>query len=142
MTKINGKRVLIGGLVGFAGWVVLDLIIGFGILMPRYPKAQEAGFFLQQPRYPFFMPVWYVVILLISWILAWFYASVREAWAPGPKTALKLGCLVGFAMAFPMNFAMAAWSPAPRIFALGWTIDLWIGPVIATLLAGWLYREH
>lgn len=141
MTKLNLRRILLGGLVGGVVWVAWSFFLNVALLAPRYAKAQQDGFFLAQPRYPFFMPAWLVTLLLLSLILAWLYAAVRAVWGPGPVTALKLGALVGFAAGFPLSFSSAAWLPAPRIFPLGWLLELWIGAIIATFIAGWLYRE-
>jgi hypothetical protein len=33
------------------------------------------------------------------------------------------------------------WSPVPRALPLGWMLDLWVGCILATLVAGWFYRE-
>jgi hypothetical protein len=48
--------------------------------------AQQAGLFLKEPRYPFFPAAWIVVLFLISYILAWLYASARVTRGAGPKT--------------------------------------------------------
>jgi len=41
----------------------------------------------------------------------------------------------------PRNFAQETWLNADRMLPLGWTLELWGGAILATLLAGWLYRE-
>ena len=61
---------------------------------------------------------------------------------PGPKTALKVGALVGFASGFPTNFGTATWAVIPRIFPLGWMLELWVGAILATLVAGRIYRDR
>jgi hypothetical protein len=49
--------------------------------------------------------------------------------------------MVGFIAGFPLNFAQAAWSPLERIFPLGWMLEMWLGAILATLVAGALYKE-
>jgi hypothetical protein len=49
--------------------------------------------------------------------------------------------LVGFAAGFPMNLTLAAWSPIGRVLPLWWMIDLWVGAVLASLVAGWVYKD-
>ena len=67
---------------------------------------------------------------------------VRSTLGPGPKTALKVGALVGFASGFPTNFGTATWAVIPRIFPLGWMLELWVGAILATLVAGRIYRDR
>lgn len=107
----------------------------------RYQAAQQAGLLLEEPRYPFFVGVWFLTLFLLSAVVAWLYASVRATHGPGPKTALKVGFLVGFAAGFPTNFATTTWSPLDRVLPLGWTLELWVGATLAALVAGWLYKE-
>jgi hypothetical protein len=109
--------------------------------VPRYAAAQKGGTMLVQPRYPFFVPVWFVVLFVVALICARFYAGVRATRGPGPKTALCVGAGVGFASGFPIAFSLAAWAPFSRVIPLGWMLDLWVGAILATLVAGWLYKE-
>jgi hypothetical protein len=94
--------------------------------------------FLKEPRYPFFVGQWFVLLFVLAFIVAWLYASVRATRGAGPKTAVFVGFLVGFATS---NFAMAAWAPFSRHFSLWWKLELWIGAMLAALTAGWLYKD-
>jgi len=139
---VNRGRVLLGGVVGGVVWFVWSFLVGqFVITNARYMAAQNAGLFLKESRYPFFVGQWFVIVLLVSIILAHLYAWSRQTLGPGPGSALKIGLLVGFAAGFPGNFGQAAWSPMERIFPLGWMLDMWGGCILATLVAGWLYKE-
>jgi uncharacterized membrane protein YraQ (UPF0718 family) len=60
---------------------------------------------------------------------------------PGPASALKIGFFVGFVAGFPLSFAQATWSPIPRILPLAWMLEMWVGAILATLVAGALYKE-
>ncbi len=141
MAAINSKRVLIGAIAGGVVWFVWSMIINFTVLEARYEAAQQAGQFLKEPRYPFFVGQWIIILFLLSYILAWLYASARSTLGPGPGTALRIGLLVGFAIGCPLNFSFATWSPLDRIFPLWWMLELWVGAVLATLVAGWLYKD-
>jgi hypothetical protein len=48
---------------------------------------------------------------------------------------------VGFASGFPLAFSLAAWAPFSRAISLWWMLDLWVGAILATLVAGWFYRD-
>jgi hypothetical protein len=139
---VNRGRVWLGGVAGGAVWVVWSLLDGkFIITDARYAAAQAAGQFLKEPRYPMFVVMWIVLLFVLAIILAHLYAWVRPTLGPGPKTALKIGFLVGFASGFPGNLGQATWSPIDRMFPLGWMLDMWVGAILATLVAGWLYKD-
>jgi hypothetical protein len=112
-----------------------------GILSHRYADAQNAGLFLKESRYPFFVGQWIVTLLILAIVVAHLYAWARATSGPGPGTAIKVGFLVGFAAGFPLNFATAAWSAVPRIFPLVWMLDMWVGAILATLVAGYFYKD-
>ena len=141
MAPINKRRVALGGVVGGVVWTIWTFVVNVAILGPRYAATQEAGGLLKEPRYPLFPLYWTIMIFVLSFILAWLYAGVRPTWGAGPRTALALGLLVGFAIAFPLNLSVATWAPMSRVFPLWWMIDLWVGTILATFVAGWLYRD-
>lgn len=141
MAEVNTKKVWLGALAGGVVWIIWSGIINTAILRWHYAAVQEAGVMLKEPRYGFFLPVYFISLLLIAYVLAWLYAGIRQTYGPGPGPALKLGILAGFAIAFPLNFSTAAWSPMDRVFPLWWMIELWVGAVLATLTAAWIYKD-
>ena len=138
--KLNTARVWLGGIAGGVVWNVWSMFIGMR-QAPFYEAMQRQGLFLKPPRYPFFMGQWIGLIFVMSIILSYLYAWSRATAGPGPKTALKIGMVVGFCAGFPCNFAQAAWSLVPRVLPLGWMLDMWVGSILATLVAGFLYKE-
>jgi hypothetical protein len=141
MAAINSRRVALGAVAGGVVWTVWSLLVNTVFLGQRYAAAQEAGLLLKEPRYPYFIGVWIVGLFLVSWGLACLYAWTRATKGAGPGTAVMVGLIVGFAAGFPGNLATASWSPVDRAFPLWWMLDLWVGAILATLVAGWLYRE-
>ncbi len=140
--SINRSRVFLGGIAGGVVWVGWSYLSGQLIIgNARYVAAQNAGLFLKEARYPFFLGQWIIILLVLGIIVAHLYAWARQTLGAGPGSALKVGFLVGFAAGFPGNFAQACWSPVDRVFPLGWMVDLWGGAILATLVAGWLYKE-
>ncbi len=138
--RVNVARVWIGGIAGGIVWSGWSMFIGMR-QAPLYEAMQRQGFFLKAPRYPFFAGQWVLLTFVMSILLAYLYAWSRATAGPGPKTALKVGMIVGFCAGVPGNFAQAAWSPIPRVMPLGWMLDLWVGSILATLVAGFLYKE-
>lgn len=141
MAAINQTRVWLGAVVACVVWTLWSMAVNVGLIGARYQEAQQAKLLLDPPRYPFFYGQWIVTLFILSVIIAWLYASVRSTQGPGPRTALLVGLFVGFAAGFPTNFATATWSPLPRFFPLMWMLELWVGAVLAALVAGWLYKE-
>ena len=141
MADVNKKRVALGVVVGGVVWCVWSMLVNALILASHYEAAQNAGQLLKAPRYSMFLVYWIVGLFLFTYILMWIYLSLRVTLGPGPKTALRVGFLVGFAIAFPMNLSMATWAPFDRVFPLWWMLDLWVGAMLATFVSAWLYKD-
>jgi len=142
MAGVNKKRVALGVVVGGVVWGIWSMLVNALILGSHYAAAQDSGQLLRAPRYPLFLLYWFVGLFLFTYILTWIYLSLRQTLGPGPKTALPVGFLVGFAIAFPMNLSMASWAPFDRVFPLWWMLDLWIGAILATFVSAWLYKDQ
>ena len=141
MAAMNSKRIFLGAVAGGVVWTIWSMVVNTAVLGARYEAAQQANQFLKEPRYAFFLGYWILTLFLLSYVLAWLYASARATLGPGPGTALRIGLLVGFAISFPLNFSVATWMPLDRFFPLWWMLELWVGAVLATLVAGWLYKD-
>src|SRR5271154_2244395 len=138
--KLNTARVWLGGIAGGVIWIGW----GFGVGMkqaPIYEAMQKQGLLLKAPRYSLFTPVWILLIFVMSILIALLYAWARATAGAGPKTALKIGMIVGFCAGVPDNFAQAAWSPIPQQLPLGWMLDMWVGAILAVVVAGFLYKD-
>jgi hypothetical protein len=138
--KVNRARVWLGGIAGGVAWTAWSFFIGLR-LGPMYEVAQRQGFFLKQPRYPFFAAEWILFLFAMSIIIAYLYAWSRATAGPGLRTALKIGMMVGFCAGIPGNFAQATWSPVTHLLPLGWMLDMWGGAILATVVAGYIYKE-
>jgi hypothetical protein len=138
--RLNTARVWIGGIAGGVAWSAWSFLIGMR-QAPLYAAMQQQGLFLKQPRYPMFVAEWIALTFVMSILIAYLYAWARGTAGAGLKTAVKIGMMVGFCAGVPGNFAQAAWSPVPRMLPLGWMLDLWIGAILAAVVAGFLYKE-
>lgn len=141
MAAVNSRRVLLGALAGGVVWNLWSMCIYFMVLAKRYAAAQEAGFFLRQPRYALFGVYWIVLLFVLAYVVAWLYASARATRGAGAATALQIGVLVGFASGFPGPFATATWAPYTRMIPLWQMLELGVGAILAALVAGFLYRD-
>ncbi|MEJ2368630.1 MAG: hypothetical protein P8Z49_09880 [Acidobacteriota bacterium] len=138
---MNWTRLFWGGLAAGVLLNVIDFVVEGIFLAQRYQQSQSSGMFLQNPRLPF-TPLWILGLLCIGWLIAWVYASVRPRLGPGPKTAVVVGLVLGLLMHVPYNFLMACWSPVGRFFPFVWMITGICEVILATLLAGRIYRER
>lgn len=139
---LNRGRVWLGGLAGGAVWAIWSFLVGRFVIQDwRYQAAQNAGLFLKTPRYPFFVAQWIVLLFILAAVVAHVYAWTRQTLGPGPKTALRVGFWLGFLAGFPENFAQATWSAGGRALPFGWMLEMWIGAILAALVAGALYKE-
>jgi len=131
----------LGALAGGVVWNLWSVAINLAVLGARYAAGQKAGLYLEKPRFPFFAGMWIVTIFALAYVVAWLYASVRGTRGAGPGTALQVGLLVGFAAGFPLNLGGAAWLTFGRAIPLWSMIEMWGGAILATLVAGWIYRD-
>jgi hypothetical protein len=139
---VNRGRIWLGGLAGGVVWALWSFIINnIPAQHARYLAAQNAGVFLKVPRYPFFIGWWILMLFVLAIVVAHLYAWIRQTSGPGPGTALRVGFWAGFLAGFPGNFAQATWSPISRALPLGWMIEMWLGAILAAMVAGWLYKE-
>jgi hypothetical protein len=139
---INRGRVWLGGLAGGVVWAIWSWVVNDVVIRnDRYIAAQNMGVFLKTPRYPFFVGQWIILLFILAILVAHFYAWTRQSLGPGPGTALKVGFWLGFLAGFPGNFAQATWSAAGRALPFGWMIEMWLGAILASLVAGFLYKE-
>jgi len=143
MAAINRKRVLLGTIAGWVVWAAWSMFVNAYILAPQYESSEAAGQLLATPRYspPVFLASWFVTLLILTCIAAHLYAWVRGTLGPGPGTALRVGILVGFCAGFPLSLSVATWVPVERIVPLWWMLDLWVGAILATFVAAWLYKD-
>jgi len=141
MRSVNLARVFLSALAGGVVWFVWSSVVNLFGIGGRYADLQTSGIFLPQPRYQFFAGMWILMLFLLAYVISWLYAGLRACYGPGIYTALALGLLVGFLAGFPMNFALATWFPISRMFPLWWMLELWLGSVLAALMAAWVYRD-
>jgi hypothetical protein len=141
MTAINQGRVWLGALVGGIVWWLWSAAVNMFTLAKAYADAQKNGQLLAQPRYPLFILFWLFTLIILSAVIARLYGHLRQTMGPGPKTALMIGLMVGFAAGFPMSLSMATWGVFPRTLPLWWCLDLWVGACISAVISGWLYKD-
>ena len=137
---MNMNRVVLGGVVGGVVYTVVSLIVNIVGLADRYTFLQKSHLLREDPRIPF-LPIYILVLFLVSIGLVWLYAAARTRLGPGPKTALCVGMTVGLIAGLPGNLAQFSWSYTGGFVAMCWTIEAVAGCTLATLAGAWVYTE-
>ena len=85
LMHLNRGRIWLGGLAGGVVWTIWSFLVGkYVITDARYVAAQNAGFFLKTPRYPFFVVQWIVLLFILAIAAAHLYGWARQTLGPGP----------------------------------------------------------
>jgi hypothetical protein len=138
---MNTRRIVLGGIAGGVALFVYEALLHNLVLGARYELLQGAGILKKEPRVPFYMGAMALVDLAVGIGLAWLYAATRSRLGPGPSTAVRVGLLAGLLSGVPSFLANFAWAEVGGFVSLGWSLDPIVGFTLATLVAGWLYRE-
>lgn len=136
---MNGKRVLMGGLVGGLVYNAVSFLINAHLLMPRYQILHDQGHLRQEPRLPF--ALYCLLLFVVSIGLVWLYAAARTHLGPGPRSALLVGLVVGLIAGVPMGLVEYSWGYYGGYVSLWWTLDRVLGSALATLVGGWVYKD-
>ncbi|MGO9088824.1 MAG: hypothetical protein ACLQBK_26775 [Candidatus Sulfotelmatobacter sp.] len=139
--KLNRGRIWLGGLAGGVVWNVWSFFVYRYITSFRYVGAQKAGWFLNTPRVHFFQGLWILLLFGLAIVVAHLYAWTRQTLGAGPGNALRIGFWVGFVAGVPENFAQFTWSAIGRALPVAWMLEMWLGAILAALVAGWIYKE-
>src|SRR5260370_27905186 len=108
--KLNTARVWLGGIAGGVLWNAWSFFIQTR-LGPFYEASQKQGWFLKEPRYPFFVGEWMLLVFAMSILIAYLYAWTRPTAGPGLKTAAQIRIIIGFRARLPRHFSEAPVSP-------------------------------
>ena len=142
MGKINGIRVLIGGLVAGVVINVLQFAAWALFVRPGLSAALEAlGRPLQESAGT--NVLWGVWGFVVGILLIWLYAAIRPRYGAGPRTAAVAGIAAGLLLGLIPDIAwgsMLRLIPA-RVWAID-AVDTLVIAVVATLLGAWVYKEQ
>jgi hypothetical protein len=139
MSRINAKRVLLGGLV--AG--VFSNVAG--ILMAYFVFAEEARALAQRLNVELgpgtgllHLSTRFAVMIGLVWL----YAAIRPRFGPGPRTAALAGLVVWFftfGFSFLTHFPYGFYSPRTMAILPVWSL---LETQIAAQIGAYLYREE
>lgn len=137
---MNYGRIALGGIVGGIVYTVVSMAVNVGALGSRYELLQQRGIFRVEPRLPF-LPIYIVLLVVVSMGLVWLYAAARTRLGPGPGTAFSVGVMVGLIGTLPPALAQFSWSHVGGFVSLWHAIEHVAGCALATLAGAWVYKE-
>lgn len=141
MSKINLKRVFVGGLV--AG--IVFLILGFAsylfILGDEWKTVMDdLGYPIQETAGMYIYSI--IACFVVGIIAVWLYAAIRPRFGAGPKTAFLAGFVfwVLSGLLAYISFGTTGMFPV-NLLIIDCLIYL-VTVIVATLLGAWVYREE
>jgi hypothetical protein len=141
MQRINGTRVILGGLLAGVVINVGEYLVNGLLLADRWAAGMKA-----LGRSSDLGAFAYVVFNLWGFLTGlfaiWLYATIRPRFGPGPRTAV----IAAVATWVPVSL-LASLTPmalrlfSRRLFAIG-IVGALVEITIATLIGAWLYKEE
>jgi hypothetical protein len=128
------NKILLGGVVVFIVWEILDFVIHGIILGATYATLPNVF----RPQADMKMGLMAVAVLLAAIAFAAAYA-----WFVNPKgalTGLKFGLVLGFGGGVSMGYGSFSSMPIPYFLALVWFLGTWLEFAVGGLLVGLLIR--
>ena len=138
MGRINGKRIVLGGIVAA---VIVNVGEGLlGLLLKRdYEAAIRALGIRMEPNLATLLPIaWSFVVGILA---IWLYAAIRPRYGPGLRTAVRAGLALWAFSTVTFSIAMASLRIFPaRLMAIA---TAWSLPevVVAVVAGAAIYRE-
>jgi hypothetical protein len=139
MGRINGKRIVLGGIVAA---VIVNVGEGLlGLLLKRdYEAAIRALGIRMEPDLATLLPIaWSFVVGILA---IWLYAAIRPRYGPGPRTAVRAGLALWAFSTVTFSVAMASLRIFPaRLMAIATAWSL-VEIIVAVVAGASLYREN
>ena len=135
---MNGKRIVLGGLLAGFAMAVLDGITNAVIFGKAWKAAYQAlGLPGENAAIPIF---WISFDLFMGIVIAWLYAAMRPRFGAGARTAIYAAAIEWLLVHLTL-YSHLVDGVFPRGALLGTSAGEAVAAVIAGLIAGKLYRE-
>ena len=138
MSRINGKRVVLGGIVAALIVNAGEFLLGL-LEKSDYEAAIRALGIRMEADLATLLPIaWSFVVGILA---IWLYAAIRPRYGPGPRTAVRAGLALWAFSTVTFSVAMASLRIFPaRLMAIATAWSL-VEVIVAVLAGAWLYRE-
>ena len=140
LDKINIYRIIVGGIA--AGFVMhlVDVLIHVVLLKENYSVMVESGVMRDQVIASSIILA-DLSVIFAGIIIAILYFLLRNVVGPGPKTALKLGFMLGLLL-LPGAFAIHAYYNVDGLVSFALGAGFVIQHILGTLIAAAIYRDN
>jgi len=140
MSKINGARVVLGGLL--AGVIIntSEFVLNTSVVGKDWEEVwRQLG--RDPAEVAASIPIWILWSFLVGIFGTWIYAAIRPRFGPGPRTAVYAGIALWATVYLTFALAMVAMQLLPD--KLIWLSLFWglAEAILAVLVAGWVYKE-
>jgi len=141
MAKINGSRVIVGGLVAGVVCNIFEYVFNALVLKDRWDEAIKA--LGKEVTYTAgVMAVYICWAFLIGIMAVWLYAAIRPRFGAGPRTAVMAGFAMWIFVYVQGMIVTANMGVLPVGLLLISTIVGLVELVVAALVGAWLYKEE
>jgi hypothetical protein len=139
MSGINGKRLLLGGLVAGLFVNITETFFNMVLMAKPFEEALKAlNLPPMDPRVIGFYVAWGFAQGLLS---VWLYAAIRPRYGEGPLTAIRVGLVIWFlAYLWPglSNAFLQIMPMKATLMGAGWGL---VEAPLTAMIGAWLYRE-
>lgn len=129
------KKYLLGSLVVFVVWGVLDFVVQGVFLKDVYASVPALWRPMGEMSKGGALFVWALMTLVFTAFYAWQVKGNSVA------AGAKFGLMYGLAVGIPMGFGNYVLMPIPYALAWGWFLSCLVESVIVGALAGWIIRR-
>ena len=140
MSKMNWKRVFLGGLLAGVVIIVLGFASYFLYLGDAWkPTMESLGYPMQETA---LMYIFSIIGSFVVGILAvWLYAAIRPRFGAGAKTAVTAGFFFWILSGLLPDLSLGSMGMFPANALIIDCITTVVIIVVATLLGAWIYKE-
>jgi hypothetical protein len=128
------KKFLLGSLLVFIAWSILDFIVHGKLLMPQYAATAS----LWRPMDQMNMGAMALVRALVA--LAFSAIYLYQIKGTSIAAGAKFGLVFGLAMGIHMGFGSYGYMPIPMSLAWGWMLGCVANSVVGGALLGWVAK--
>lgn len=138
---IRYKRFIVSSIISGIFISLLSFLTEGVLLKNSYQQAIQNGTILKEPRIPLIIYTYGLSLFVVAFVINFIYALIIKGKSSDFKASLLVGFLIGFCVAFPINYSTIAWMPMEPSLSF-WVMGyLWIGSIGAGIIAYFLYRN-
>ncbi|MCZ6727379.1 MAG: hypothetical protein O7A98_08485 [Acidobacteria bacterium] len=141
MRSLNWPRVILGGLLAGVTINTIEFVLNSTLLKEAWIEVLERpedGAIMSGSEVAGFN-VWGFAI---GWLAIWLYASIRDRYGSGARTAVQAALAVWLLSMLLVGLQPGAGTGLGGVSAATWLVAGWLGITLGTLLGAWQYRPR